>query len=69
MSSWERLVFQVEVQACRRGWKGVVDAVKSAVTCDPRVTAPVTMTLSGWVKNETKESIVTSVKLDIKEKK
>jgi len=50
MSEWKQVVLTQTIQAHRKGWLGVWDALVAAVTGNERVTVNVPVTLSVYAK-------------------
>ena len=67
MNEWKAVVSSATIEAHRTGWRGVWDAVVSAVTRQPRLTVPVELTLSAWVKSD--EGSTASLQLHVDAKK
>lgn len=49
ISPWKRVMTQAVIPVHRTGWRGVLDAIKSAVTGKPRFTSNQQFVLSAWV--------------------
>lgn len=52
-NDWKRFVVAFKIEACRTGWRGAWDALRSAVTGDNRLTVLQDVTLSAYVKPTT----------------
>lgn len=49
LPKWRKLHATRQVRAYRKGWRGVWDAIKAAVTGKPRDTIAETLTFEVWV--------------------
>jgi hypothetical protein len=52
MNGWKQYAVTQKIEANRNGWPGVWDALKSAVTNQPRFTVSTPVTLSFWAKTD-----------------
>lgn len=69
MSEWQRLAQVRHVDAYRTGWFGVYDALKSAITRNPRITVPKIIQFSVWVKSDSDaEFNISGAQLEIGDK-
>lgn len=47
---WQQMKVTHDIEAYRTGWRGAWDALKAAITGDPRLTVPAKLTFSVWLK-------------------
>jgi len=57
MNEWKKLSECKLIPSYRTGWIGVFDALKSAITREPRITFDQNYTFSVWVKSECEAKI------------
>lgn len=50
-NDWKHVAFNYQIPACRTGWLGVWDSLKSAVRGDPRPLVPHPYYVGFWVKH------------------